>query len=117
MCTMFRRDFLAAITAVPLAACARAPKRNAALDDPDAPLGPVEKTLAIYNWSDYIAPDTIPGFEREFGVRVSYDTYESNEEMFDKLVAGASGYAIVVPSSYLLDAMRANRMLMPLHHH
>jgi len=113
---MLRRDFLATVAAVPLAACSRAPARNTARDDPAASLGPIEPTLAIYNWSDYIAPDTIPGFERAFGVRVSYDTYESNEEMFAKLVAGASGYDLVVPSSYLLDAMRANRMLMPLHH-
>jgi spermidine/putrescine transport system substrate-binding protein len=112
---MLRRDFLTALAAAPLAACAPAPRPDTARDDPDAALGPIEPALAVYNWSDYIAPDTIAGFEREFGVRVSYDTYESNEEMFAKLVAGASGYDIAVPSSYLLDALRSNRMLMPLH--
>ena len=53
-------------------------------------LGPIEKELNIYNWSDYIAEDTIPDFEKEFGVKVTYDTYESNEEMVAKLQAGAS---------------------------
>ena len=63
-------------------------------------LGPIEKELHIYNWSDYIAEDTVPNFEKEFGVKVTYDTYESNEEMVAKLQAGATGYDIVVPSSY-----------------
>ena len=44
-----------------------------------AELGPIEKELHIYNWSDYIAEDTAPNFEKEFGVKVTYDTYESNE--------------------------------------
>ena len=52
----------------------------------------------MYNWSDYIAEDTVPNFEKEFGVKVTYDTYESNEEMVAKLQAGATGYDIIVPS-------------------
>ena len=55
------------------------------------------------------------GFEREFGVRVTYDTYESNEEMLAKLQSGASGYDLVVPSSYLLPALKAGGLLAPLH--
>lgn len=55
------------------------------------------------------------GFEREFGVRVSYDTYESNEEMLAKLQAGGGGYDLAVPSSYLLPALRATDLLAPLH--
>ena len=57
----------------------------------------MEKELHIYNWSDYIAQDTVPNFEKEFGVKVTYDTYESNEEMVAKLQAGATGYDIIVP--------------------
>jgi spermidine/putrescine transport system substrate-binding protein len=72
-----------------------------------ADLGPIEKELNIYNWSDYIAEDTIPNFEKEFGVKVTYDTYESNEEMVAKLQAGASGYDIVVPSNYIVPVMTA----------
>jgi spermidine/putrescine transport system substrate-binding protein len=77
-------------------------------------LGPIEKKLSIYNWSDYIAPDTVPGFEQEFGVEVTYDTYESNEEMVAKLQAGATGYDIVVPSSYVIPVMVATDLLAPL---
>ncbi len=70
-------------------------------------LGPIEKELNIYNWSDYIAEDTVPNFEKEFGVKVTYDTYESNEEMVAKLQAGASGYDIVVPSGYIVPVLVA----------
>ncbi len=77
-------------------------------------LGPIEKELNIYNWSDYIAEDTIPNFEKEFGVKVTYDTYESNEEMVAKLQAGASGYDIVVPSNYIVPVMTATNLAAPL---
>lgn len=70
-------------------------------------LGEMEKELNIYNWSDYIAEDTITNFEKEFGVKVTYDTYESNEEMVAKLQAGASGYDIVVPSNYIVPVVVA----------
>ena len=58
-----------------------------------------EPVLHIYNWSDYIAPDTISGFEAETGIRVTYDVYDSNEVLEAKLLAGHSGYDIVVPSA------------------
>jgi spermidine/putrescine transport system substrate-binding protein len=77
-------------------------------------LGPLEKELHIYNWSDYIAPDTVPNFEKEFGVKVTYDTYESNEEMVAKLQAGASGYDIVVPSGYIVPVMVATNLIAPI---
>ncbi|RDD60962.1 polyamine ABC transporter substrate-binding protein [Ferruginivarius sediminum] len=57
-----------------------------------------EKVLNVYNWSDYIAEDTIPQFEEEFGVEVNYDVYDSNEVLEGKLMAGSAGYDIVVPS-------------------
>jgi spermidine/putrescine transport system substrate-binding protein len=77
-------------------------------------LGPIEKELNIYNWSDYIAANTIPDFEREFGVKVTYDTYESNEDMVAKLQAGASGYDIVVPSGYIVPVLTATNLIAPL---
>lgn len=58
-----------------------------------------EKVLNIYNWSDYIAEDTIANFEKETGIKVRYDTYDNNEILHAKLVAGRTGYDIVVPSS------------------
>lgn len=58
-----------------------------------------EKVLNIYNWSDYIAPDTIANFEKEFGIKVRYDNFDTNEILHAKMVAGKTGYDIVVPSS------------------
>jgi putrescine transport system substrate-binding protein len=58
------------------------------------------KTLNVYNWAEYTAPDTIPGFERETGIKVQYDTYDSNDTLQAKLLTGKSGYDIVVPSTH-----------------
>ena len=58
-----------------------------------------EKRLHIYNWSDYIAPDTVAGFTKETGIAVTYDVYDSNEVLEAKLLAGRSGYDVVVPSA------------------
>jgi putrescine transport system substrate-binding protein len=57
------------------------------------------KRLHIYNWSDYIAPDTVANFEKETGISVTYDVYDGNEVLEAKLLAGHSGYDIVVPSA------------------
>src|SRR5262249_4848165 len=70
--------------------------------------------LNVYNWSNYVAPDTIPNFEREFGVTVRYGVYESNEEMLAKALTGNSGWDVVFPSNYLIRPMRANGLLAPL---
>src|SRR5260370_20918678 len=58
-----------------------------------------EKILNIYNWSDYIAPDTVSKFEAETGIKVNYDVYDSNEVLEAKLLTVKSGYNIVVPFS------------------
>ena len=58
-----------------------------------------DKTLNIYNWSDYIAPDTVSRFEKETGIKVNYDVYDSNDTLEAKLLAGHSGYDLVVPSA------------------
>ncbi|MGU9964058.1 MAG: polyamine ABC transporter substrate-binding protein [Candidatus Halichondribacter symbioticus] len=59
--------------------------------------------LRIYNWSDYIAEDTIEKFEKQTGITVTYDVFDSNEVLEAKLLAGASGYDIVVPTSDFLQ--------------
>jgi putrescine transport system substrate-binding protein len=58
-----------------------------------------EKILNVYNWSDYIAEDTLKNFEKETGIKVRYDNFDNNEILHAKLVAGKTGYDIVVPSS------------------
>ncbi|MEX8517074.1 MAG: polyamine ABC transporter substrate-binding protein [Leptothrix sp. (in: b-proteobacteria)] len=59
-----------------------------------------EKILNIYNWSDYIAEDTVKNFEKETGIKVRYDNFDNNEVLHAKLVAGKTGYDIVVPGSH-----------------
>jgi putrescine transport system substrate-binding protein len=55
--------------------------------------------LHVYNWSDYIAPYTIPNFAKETGIAVTYDVYDGNEVLEAKLLAGQSGYDVAVPSA------------------
>ena len=61
-----------------------------------------DKVLNIYNWSDYIAEDTIEKFEKETGIKVTYDVYDSNEVLEAKMLAGSSGYDLVVPTADFL---------------
>lgn len=72
--------------------------------------------LNVYNWSAYVAPETIPNFEKEFGVRVRYATYESNEEMLAKVITGNSGWDIVFPTYNRVQPMRQYGLLQPLRH-
>ncbi len=70
--------------------------------EPAKPAGPVlddEKVLNIYNWPDYIPEGMLAKFEEETGVKVNYNTFENNEALHAKLVAGNSGYDIVVPTA------------------
>ncbi|MBA5686933.1 extracellular solute-binding protein [Rugamonas apoptosis] len=71
----------------------------AALAAPSARAQQEEKVLNIYNWSDYIADDTVKNFEKETGIKVRYDLFDNNEILNSKLVAGKSGYDIVVPTA------------------
>ena len=82
--------------------------------DSMADLGPMEKELRIFNWSDYIAAETVPNFEKEFGVKVTYGTYESNEELVTKLQSDVSGFDLVVPSGYIIPVLAAQDLIAPL---
>lgn len=70
--------------------------------------------LYVYNWSDFIGKTTISDFEREFKVKVIYDTYSSNEELLAKLQSGAKGYDVIVPSDYMVQVMGKLGFLVPL---
>lgn len=72
--------------------------------------------LNIYNWSAYVAPDTISSFEAEFGARVRYATYESNEEMLAKVLTGNSGWDVVFPTYTRIQPMREYGLLAQLRH-
>jgi putrescine transport system substrate-binding protein len=72
------------------------------------------KVLNIYNWSDYIAEDTIKNFEKETGIKVRYDNYDNNEILHAKLVAGKTGYDIVVPGSHFAKSQIEAGLLQKL---
>ena len=61
--------------------------------------------LSVYNWSDYIDEALLDAYEEEYGVTVIYDTYASNEDLFAKLQAGATGYDVIFPSDYMVAQM------------
>ncbi|HVO18120.1 MAG TPA: polyamine ABC transporter substrate-binding protein [Anaeromyxobacter sp.] len=73
-----------------------------------------EKILNVYNWSDYISDDMVANFEKETGIKVRYDNFDSNETLHAKLVAGHSNYDIVVPSSYFAKIQIMGGLLLPL---
>ena len=78
------------------------------------PGAPEPKVLNIYNWSDYIAEDTIRNFEKETGIKVNYDNYDNNEILHAKLVAGKTGYDIVVPSAHFAKQQIEGKLLQKL---
>jgi putrescine transport system substrate-binding protein len=90
------RHILSCLVSAAFAALALA----TAVADEARAAGPEAKILNIYNWSDYIADDTIKNFERETGIKVNYDNYDANEVLHAKLVAGKTGYDIVVPGAH-----------------
>jgi len=59
-----------------------------------------QRVVNVYNWAEYTAPDTLPGFERTTGIKVQYDVYDSNDTLQAKLLTGKSGYDLVVPSTH-----------------
>jgi len=107
--TLFAQEPLAMTslkkTALTLALAAAALAVHAA-DEP--------KQLNIYNWSDYIADDTVKNFEKETGIKVNYDNYDANEILHAKLVAGKTGYDIVVPGSHFAKTQIAGGLLQKL---
>jgi putrescine transport system substrate-binding protein len=62
-----------------------------------------EKILHVFNWSDYIAEDTVPNFEKQSGIKVTYDVFDSNDVLETRLLAGNSGFDLVVPSASFLE--------------
>jgi putrescine transport system substrate-binding protein len=97
----FRKTLFASLlglTALGLVSCGEKSEEASSSAEPTAVVEE-EKVLNIYNWSDYIAPDTIANFEKETGIKVRYDTFDSNEILNAKLIAKNTGYDIVVPSS------------------
>lgn len=96
------------VTALPLLA------QENTLEPWVCPDGFTGQTLSVYNWSTYVAEDTIANFEAACGVRVIYDVYESNEAMLARLRGGNPGYDIIVPTDYMISIMIAEGLLEEL---
>jgi len=73
-----------------------------------------ERIVNIYNWSDYVAPTIIADFTKETGIKVRYDTFDSNDILETKLLAGKSGYDVVVPTGYFLERQIKAGIFQPL---
>ena len=71
----------------------------------------VNGQVIVYNWGEYIDPETLRMFEEETGIRVIYDEFETNESMYPKVESGAVAYDIACPSDYMISRMIENGML------
>jgi spermidine/putrescine-binding protein len=74
------------------------------------------RQVNILNWADYLHPDTIPNFEKRYGIKVVQDTFASNEALLAKLQAGGSRYDVIVPSSYMVKQLKKLGVLSELEH-
>lgn len=92
---------------------ATTPEQNA----PHAAVVAEDKVVNVLNWSDYIGPDTIERFEKETGIKVNYDQFDSNEVLETKLLTGHTGYDVVVPTDYFLERQAKAHILLPLDRH
>ncbi|WHY64097.1 ABC transporter substrate-binding protein [Cytobacillus firmus] len=73
-------------------------------------------TLTIFNWGDYIDADLVDKFEQETGIKVIYETFDSNEAMMTKIEQGGTAYDIAVPSEYAIEKMKEEDLLLPVDH-
>jgi len=118
-----RREFFRRATAMGISAAALSDilglhgKAFAAEGPSPAVLERIKKEggeLAVYNWEEYIHPDTIPNFEKEFGVKVIFDTYPGNEHLLAKLQAGGARYDVVFPTHNFVPIHIGQGLLEPL---
>ncbi|MGF7031274.1 spermidine/putrescine transport system substrate-binding protein [Paenibacillus mucilaginosus] len=73
-----------------------------------------ENTLTVYNWGDYIDPELLTKFEEETGIKVIYQTFDSNEAMMTKITQGGTTFDVAVPSEYALSKMKDEGLLLPI---
>ena len=73
-----------------------------------------EKTLKVYNWFDYITPETLTKFKQDSGIKLTYDIFDTNEALEAKLLTGNSGYDLVIPSNQFLETQIKAGVFAPL---
>ena len=73
-----------------------------------------KRELHIYNWADYIKPEVVSAFEKKFNCKIVMDYFDSNESMYAKIKSGATGYDLIVPTSYMAEVMNSEGMIIPI---
>jgi putrescine transport system substrate-binding protein len=127
MTTALRSLYLGAVLAAMLAGCSGSSKPPA--DESAKPAGTAtgsgtamdaDKVVNVYNWSDYIDPTVITDFQKEYGIKVNYDVFDSNEVLETKLLTGHTNYDVVAPSGAFLARQiqagvfqKLNKALLP----
>lgn len=128
-----RQLILAAMAALALAGCGKAPEstptteakpskeavapqQTAAAPDTVPSQGDAEKKLNIFCWSEYVPQEVLDLFTEETGIKVSMENYASNEEMLAKLVAGGGSYDLIQPSEYIIEGLIKEDLLTPIDH-
>ena len=111
---MNKRFLLTALCALTLTACGKKQEAPQTPVTAAASANTEEKLLNIYNWPDYITEDMVANFEKESGIKVNYQTFENNEALQAKLIAGNSGYDIVVPGAVFAKSQIEAGLLRPL---
>ncbi|HET9445099.1 MAG TPA: polyamine ABC transporter substrate-binding protein [Steroidobacteraceae bacterium] len=96
-----RTILTAAAVMLAVAACGK--KESAEQAQQPGAAAQEEKVLHVFNWSDYIAEDTVSNFEKQTGIKVTYDVFDSNDVLETRLLAGNSGFDLVVPSASFLE--------------
>lgn len=71
-------------------------------------------TINVYNWGDYIDKDVIKDFEKEYNIKVNYETFATNEDLYVKIKQGGSSYDVIFPSDYMIERMIREDMLVEL---
>lgn len=72
------------------------------------------ESITVYNWGEYIDPALLKQFEQETGIKIIYETFDSNEGMMGKVEQGGTAYDIVVPSEYMIEMMKDKDLLLPI---
>jgi putrescine transport system substrate-binding protein len=112
MSISIRAGLLSLVIATALVGCGKKEEAPAAAADtatapsagaPAAPVSTEEKVVNVFNWSDYVDPATLEAFTAETGIKVNYDVFDSNEVLETKLLAGNTGYDVVVPSASFME--------------
>jgi putrescine transport system substrate-binding protein len=98
-----RAGLIGLAAAIALAGCGKKEEKTPAAAQAPAAAPAEEKVVNVYNWSDYIDPAMLEEFTKETGIKVNYDVFDNNEVLQTKLLAGNTGYDVVVPSASFLE--------------